>query len=72
VVLGFSAGVRPLKELRRILGVSDDVLRYMIVKRSASYADYKDCDTLRRFVSERGKIRGRKATCPWSPGTSGR
>jgi small subunit ribosomal protein S6 len=38
VVLEFTAGERTLVELKRILRVSDDVLRHMIVKLPPSYA----------------------------------
>jgi small subunit ribosomal protein S6 len=38
VVMGFNAGERTLVELKRILRVSDDVLRHMIVKLPPSYA----------------------------------
>ncbi len=37
-VMEFTAGERTLPELRRIMRVSDDVLRYMIVKRPPTYA----------------------------------
>jgi small subunit ribosomal protein S6 len=38
VVMEFTAGERTLVELKRILRVSDDVLRHMIVKLPPSYA----------------------------------
>lgn len=38
VVMQFTAGERTLVELKRILRVSDDVLRHMIVKLPADYA----------------------------------
>jgi small subunit ribosomal protein S6 len=38
VVMGFTAGERTLVELKRILRVSDDVLRHMIVKLPPTYA----------------------------------
>ena len=28
-----------------------------------TYIDYKDIDTLRRFITDRGKIRPRRQTC---------
>ncbi len=39
VVMRFTAGERTLVELKRILRVSDDVLRHMVVRLPASYAD---------------------------------
>ncbi len=35
-------------------------------KENVTYVDYKDYNTLRRFVSDRGKIRARRVTglCP--------
>jgi small subunit ribosomal protein S6 len=38
VVMEFTAGERTLMELKRILRVSDDVLRHMIVKLPPTYA----------------------------------
>jgi small subunit ribosomal protein S6 len=38
VVMEFTAGERTLAELKRILRVSDDVLRHMVVKLPPSYA----------------------------------
>jgi small subunit ribosomal protein S6 len=38
VVMEFTAGERTLVELKRILRVSDDVLRHMVVKLPPSYA----------------------------------
>jgi small subunit ribosomal protein S6 len=38
VVMEFTAGERTLRELKRILRVSDDVLRHMIVKLPPTYA----------------------------------
>jgi len=38
-VLEFTAGDRTLTELKRILRVSDDVLRHMVVKLPPSYAN---------------------------------
>ena len=38
VVIEFTAGERTLMELKRILRVSDDVLRHMIVKLPPTYA----------------------------------
>ena len=38
VVMGFTAGERTLVELKRILRVSDDVLRHMVVKLPPTYA----------------------------------
>ena len=39
VVMEFTAGERTLVELKRILRVSDDVLRHMVVKLPPAYAD---------------------------------
>ena len=39
VVVEFTAGERTLVELKRILRVSDDVLRHMVVKLPPTYAD---------------------------------
>jgi small subunit ribosomal protein S6 len=38
VVMEFTAGARTLTELKRILRVSDDILRHMIVKLPPAYA----------------------------------
>jgi small subunit ribosomal protein S6 len=38
VVMEFTAGERTLAELKRILRVSDDVLRHMVIKLPPSYA----------------------------------
>jgi small subunit ribosomal protein S6 len=38
VVMEFTAGERTLVELKRILRVSDDVLRHMVVKLPPTYA----------------------------------
>ncbi|CAN5627995.1 30S ribosomal protein S6 [soil metagenome] len=37
-IMNFTAGERTLVELKRILRVSDDVLRHMVVKLPANYA----------------------------------
>lgn len=38
----------------------------MFCKENITYVDYKDYNTLRRFISDRGKIRARRVTglCP--------
>lgn len=61
-VLGFSTGDRTLEELRRILGVSDDVLRYMIVKRTGPTWTTRTATRSAGSSPSGGKIRGRKVT----------
>jgi small subunit ribosomal protein S6 len=39
VIMEFTAGERTLVELKRILRVSDDVLRHMVMKLPPTYAD---------------------------------
>ena len=52
---GFNRGVRPAKNKPCVF-----------CKENIAYVDYKDYNMLRRFISDRGKIRARRVTalCP--------
>ena len=52
---GFNRGTRPAKNKP-----------CMFCKENIDYVDYKDYNLLRRFVSDRGKVRARRVTglCP--------
>lgn len=52
VIARFTAGERTLTELKRILRVSDDVLRHMVVKLPPGYSDESQEETVEAVAAE--------------------